>query len=272
MAAEAQRLLKEAEAAKRIHEEDENILEEGPAVVQHAIGFRRNQKMMFRQLKTCALFLDTVINSDVREIKEHLQQQDIQKKLNETRQKWKSLKAECRLQDEELQNVSAILLKFQALETKQQTLRDAIKLHEAKKLQLEVALQQKSQFKESNCSFLDLSEMESVDLPNMTAEIWKRYLSQAELWGEIQHLQNRYAIDWLEEERQLKFLQLIAGSSSNVVCTLYVEPGYPGNGEVKFSSIQENNKLTDTVIKPPQAKPSLSDWLEYLNMLECWKA
>ncbi|XP_072343608.1 uncharacterized protein [Scyliorhinus torazame] len=379
-------LLKEAEAAKRIHEEDDNILEEGPAVVQHAIGFRRNQKMMFRQLKTCALFLDMVKNNDVREIKDNLQQQDIQKKLNETRQKWKRLKAECRVQDEELQNVSAILLKFQALETKQQTLRDAIQLYEAKKLQLEVALQQKSQFKEerkltlakekrqieqaieecslyiskcytliqqaeqtirfltkeggysncmrpcdfhtlsqlhetvksqsgvtilalsenqmtlqfdpralipltllsplvltiiwtmdgrvkleSNCSFLDLSEMESVDLPNITAEIWKRYLSQAELWGEIQHLQNRYAIDWLEEERQLKFLQLIAGSSSNVVCTLYIEPGYPRNGEVKFSSIQENNKLIDTVIKPPQAKPSLSDWLDYLNMLECWK-
>ncbi|XP_041029620.1 uncharacterized protein si:dkey-225f5.4 [Carcharodon carcharias] len=387
LAERARGLLKEAEAAKRIHEEDESISEEGPAVVQHAIGFRRNQKMMFRQLKTCALFLDMVKNSNVKEIKEHVQQQDIQKKLNETRQKWKSLKAECRVQDEELQNISTISWKFQALETKQQALKDAVQLYETKKLQLEEALQQKKlqlqeerkltlakeksqieqaieecslcisrchtlkqeaeqtiqlltkegccsnrtlpcdfhtlsqlhetvksqsgvkvltlsenqitlQFDpralipltqltplvltviwttdgrvkfESNCGFLDLSEMESVDLPNVTAEIWKRYMSQAELWGEIQHLQNRFAIDWLEDERKLKFLQLIAGSSSNVVCTLYVEHGYPGNGEVKLSSIQENNKPIDTVIKPPQAKPSLSDWLEYLNMLECWK-
>eukprot|EP00061_Rhincodon_typus_P017712 g46537.t1 len=287
-------------------------------------GFRRNQKMMFRQLKTCALFLDMVKNNGAKEIKESVQQQDIrcafsclgQKKLNETRQKWKSLKAECRVQDEELQNISTILWKFQALETKQQALREA-------KLQLEEALQQKKlqlqefyetvrnqsgmkvlsvtenqimlqfdpqalipktqltplvltvtwttdrrvkleentlyfnlhkqhfpfHFSQSNCAFLDLSEMDTVDLPNLTAEIWKRYMSQAELWGEIQHLQNRYAIDWLEDERKLKFLQLIAGSSSNVVCTLYVEHGYPGNGEVKLRSIQENNKPIDTVIK-----------------------
>ncbi|XP_067869172.1 uncharacterized protein si:dkey-225f5.4 [Heterodontus francisci] len=387
LAERARGLLKESELAKKIHEVDECVSEEGPAVVQHAIGFRRNQKMMFRQLKTCALFLDMVKNSDVKEIKERIQQQDIQKKLNETRQKWKSLKAECRVQDEELQNISTILQKFQTLETKQQALRDAIQLYEAKKQQLEAALQQiKLQLKEerkltlakekslteqaieectlciskchtsiqqaqqttqlltkkggfsdcihpcdfrtlsrlyetvksqsgvkvltlsenqmtlrfdpralipltqltplvltviwttdgrvkleTNCAFLDLSEMESVDLPNITAEIWKRYMSQAELWGEIQHLQNRYAIDWLESDRKLKFLQLIAGSSSNVVCTLYVEHGYPGNGEVKLSSIQENNKPIETVIKPPQAKPSLSDWLEYLNTLECWK-
>ncbi|XP_078080312.1 uncharacterized protein LOC144500767 isoform X2 [Mustelus asterias] len=373
LAERARGLLKEAEAAKIIHEEDESISEEGPAVVQHAIGFRRNQKMMFRQLKTCALFLDMVKNSDVREIKEHTQQQDLQKKLYETRQKWKSLKAECRAQDEELQNVSAILWKFQALETKQQALRDAIQLYEAKKLQLEEALQQKKlqlheerkltlameknqieraieecslciskchtsiqqaeqaiqlltkdsgcsdsirpsdfltlsqlhetvksqsgatilalsenqmtlQFDpqalipltqlaplvltviwtdgrvklESNCGFLDLSEMESVDLPNVTAEIWKRYMSQAELWGEIQHLQNRFAIDWLEEERKLKFLQLIAGSSSNVVCTLYIEHGYPSNGEVKLSSIQENNKPINTTMK---VRMSMSGYL-----------
>ncbi|XP_078080313.1 uncharacterized protein LOC144500767 isoform X3 [Mustelus asterias] len=369
LAERARGLLKEAEAAKIIHEEDESISEEGPAVVQHAIGFRRNQKMMFRQLKTCALFLDMVKNSDVREIKEHTQQQDLQKKLYETRQKWKSLKAECRAQDEELQNVSAILWKFQALETKQQALRDAIQLYEAKERKLTLAMEKNQieraieecslciskchtsiqqaeqaiqlltkdsgcsdsirpsdfltlsqlhetvksqsgatilalsenqmtlQFDpqalipltqlaplvltviwtdgrvklESNCGFLDLSEMESVDLPNVTAEIWKRYMSQAELWGEIQHLQNRFAIDWLEEERKLKFLQLIAGSSSNVVCTLYIEHGYPSNGEVKLSSIQENNKPINTTMKPPQAKPSLSDWLEYLNSMECWK-
>ncbi|XP_048416638.1 uncharacterized protein si:dkey-225f5.4 [Stegostoma tigrinum] len=386
LVAKARDLLKEAEAVRRIHEDNESLSEEGAAVVQHAIGFRRNQKMMFRQLKTCALFLDMVKNNGVKEIKESVQQ-DVQKKLNETRQKWKSLKAECRVQDEELQNISTILWKFQALETKQQALREAVQLYEVKKLQLEEALQQKklqlqeerkltlaeeknkieqaieecslcisrthiliqqaeqairlltkegtrsdgvcpcdfhklSQFYEtvrnqsgmkllsvtenqitlqfdpqalilktqltplvltvtwttdrrvkleSNCAFLDLSEMDADDLPNLTAEIWKRYMSQAELWGEIQHLQNRYAIDWLEDERKLKFLQLIAGSSSNVVCTLYVEYGYPGNGEVKLSSIQENNKPIDTVIKPPQAKPSLSDWLEYLNTLECWK-
>ncbi|XP_060704870.1 uncharacterized protein si:dkey-225f5.4 [Hemiscyllium ocellatum] len=383
----ARDLLKEAEAVRRIHADNESLSEEGAAVVQHAIGFRRNQKMMFRQLKTCALFLDIVKNNDAKEIKESNQQQDIQKKLNEMRQKWKSLKAECRVQDEELQNISTILWKFQALEAKQQALREAMKLYEAKKQQLEEALQQRklqlqeerkltlaeekikiqqaieecslcisrchtsiqqaeqaiqllakegafnegvhpcdfhalSQFYETvrkqsgmkvlsvaenqivlqfdpqvlipntqlsplvltvtwttdrrvkletNCAFLDLCEMDTVDLPNLTAEIWKRYMSQAELWGEIQQLQNRYAIDWLEDERKLKFLQLIAGSSSNIVCTLYIEHGYPGNGEVKLSSIQENNKPIDTVIKPPQDKPSLSNWLEYLNTLECWK-
>uniref|UniRef100_UPI00398E678C coiled-coil domain-containing protein 157 n=1 Tax=Pristiophorus japonicus TaxID=55135 RepID=UPI00398E678C len=387
MAATARGLLKEAEAAKKIHEEDECATENGPAVVQHAVGFRRNQKMTFRQLKTCAFFLDIVKNSDVKGIQENIQQQNIQMKLTETRQKWKSLKVECRVQEEELQNVSIILQKFQALETKQQALTDAIQLYEAKKQQLEEALQQKKlqlkqeqkltlakekslieqaikecslciskchtsiqqaqqtiqllakkdsltdcvhfcdfhtlsqlyqtmetqsgvkilelpenqvtlQFDpralipltklspleltvvwtmdgrvklETNCAFLDLSEMESVDLRNITAEIWKRYMSQAELWGEIQLLQHRYAIDWLENERKLKFLQSIAGSSSNIVCTLYIEIGYPGNGEVKLSSIQEKNGPIDTVIEPPQAKPSLTDWLEYLNTLECWK-
>ncbi|XP_067825294.1 uncharacterized protein si:dkey-225f5.4 [Heptranchias perlo] len=386
-AASVRGLLKEAEAARKIPEENECVAEDGPAVVQHAVGFRRNQKMMFRQLKTCALFLEVVKNSDAKGIKENIQQQNIQTKLNETRQKWKNLKAEFRLQDEELHNISTILQKFQALETKQQALREAMQLYEAKKQQLEEALHlKKLQLKqerklalakeqslieqaieecslcitkcrtsiqqaqrtvelsakkddfnnrmhpcdphtllelyktvetqsgvkilsfcenqltlqfdprtllpltkltplvltviwttdgrlklETNCAFLNLSGMESVDLPNITAEIWKRYISQAELWGEIQHLQNRYAIDWLEDERKLTFLQSIAGSSSNVICTLYIEHGYPGNGEVKLSSIQEKNRPIDTVIKPLQVKPSLSDWLEYLSTLECWK-
>ncbi|XP_051894735.1 uncharacterized protein si:dkey-225f5.4 isoform X2 [Pristis pectinata] len=379
------RLLKEVEAAKNLPKEEECVTDEGPTVVQHAIGFRRNQKMMFRQLKTCALLLDLVKNSDANGIKEIDQQQDIQRKVNETRQKWKSLKSECRVQEEELQNISTILQKFQALEAKQQALRDAVQLYEAKKQQLEEVVQQKRlqlqeeqklglaeeksvieqgieecslsiskcraliqqaqkavqllarkggfsdsirpcdfhtlsqlhqimetqsgvkvlglcedqvtlQFDpralipltklaplvltitwadngtaklETNCAFLDLSEMESADLPNVTAETWKRYMSQAELWGEIQYLQNRYAIDWLENERKLRFLHSIAGSSSNVVYTLYIEHGYPGDGEVKLSSIQENNRLIDIVTKPPQDKPLLSDWLEYLNNLEC---
>lgn len=381
----AAELLKEVESARNIPKTEECTTEEGPTVVQHAMGFRRNQKMMFRQLKTCALLLDLVKNSDATTIKEITQQQDIQLKVNETRQRWKSLKSESRVQEEELQNISTILQKFQALETKQQTLREAVQLYEAKKQQLEEAaqrkrLQQKEKQKlglgekksqiergieectlsiskcraliqqaqkavqqlarksgfservspcdvrtlsqlqqvlktqsgveilglsedqvrlqfdpcalisltkltplvltvtwtdngaaklETNCAFLDLSEMEFVDLPNVTAEIWKRYMSQAELWGEIQDLQNRYAIDWLEDERKLKFLHWRAGRSSNIVYTLYVEHGYPSDGEVKLCSIQENNCLLELVIKPPQTKPLLADWLEYLNNLEC---
>ncbi|XP_069762190.1 calcium-binding and coiled-coil domain-containing protein 1 [Narcine bancroftii] len=373
-------LLKEVEAAKNIHKEEEWVTEEGPAVVQHTIGFRRKQKMMFRQMKQCALLLDLVKNSDVNAIQEVTQQEDIQLKINKIRQRWKSLKSECQVQEEELQNMSAIMEKFQALEAKQQTLRNAVQLYKAKKQQLEEAAQQKrlklkeeqklglskeiersilecsqslkkcqalmqqaqqevqllaqgvvfnysvrpcdfhtySQLHEilemqsglkvlevcedqvtlqlnpqrlipltklaplvltvnwtdsgtahlkTNCAFLDLSKMESVDLPNITAETCKLYISQAELWAEIQSLQYRYAIDWLEKERKLKFLHSVAGSSSNIVYTLYVEPGYPHNGEIKLSSVRQNKKLIDMVAKPPQDKPLLSDWLEYLNDL-----
>ncbi|XP_059813732.1 uncharacterized protein si:dkey-225f5.4 isoform X2 [Hypanus sabinus] len=402
-------LLKEVEAAKNLSKEEECVTEEGPTVVQHAVGFRRKQKMMFRQLKTCALLLDLVKRSDANGIKEIDQQQDIQLKVNEMRQKWKSLKSECRVQEEELQNMSTILEKFQALEAKEQALKDAIQLYEAKALcrisalvmyrknliiiergflswkkQLEeVAHQKRLQLQkeqklglteeksliekgieecslsiskchaliqqaqqaiqlmarkcgfidsihpcdfhtlshlhqiletqsgvkvlaisedqvtlrfdprllipltkltplvltitwtssetarlETDCAFLGLSDIKSLDLPSITAEIWKRYMSQAELWGEIQDLQNKYAIDWLESERKLRLLRLIASSSSNIIYTLYVEPGYPVDGEVKLYSIQENNRLIDMVIKPPQAKPLLTDWLEYLNNLD----
>ncbi|XP_059813733.1 uncharacterized protein si:dkey-225f5.4 isoform X3 [Hypanus sabinus] len=380
----AGRLLKEVEAAKNLSKEEECVTEEGPTVVQHAVGFRRKQKMMFRQLKTCALLLDLVKRSDANGIKEIDQQQDIQLKVNEMRQKWKSLKSECRVQEEELQNMSTILEKFQALEAKEQALKDAIQLYEAKKKQLEeVAHQKRLQLQkeqklglteeksliekgieecslsiskchaliqqaqqaiqlmarkcgfidsihpcdfhtlshlhqiletqsgvkvlaisedqvtlrfdprllipltkltplvltitwtssetarlETDCAFLGLSDIKSLDLPSITAEIWKRYMSQAELWGEIQDLQNKYAIDWLESERKLRLLRLIASSSSNIIYTLYVEPGYPVDGEVKLYSIQENNRLIDMVIKPPQAKPLLTDWLEYLNNLD----
>ncbi|XP_042199229.1 uncharacterized protein si:dkey-225f5.4 [Callorhinchus milii] len=384
MAVEAIRgLLKEVEVARNLLigcEEDERTVQEEAAVVQHAVGQRRNQKMIFRQQNTFALLLEAVKSIEVKDLDKSVQQRDIKAKLKETTQKWKSLKAECRLQEEEeLQDISELLDKLETLETKKRALGDAIQLYEAKQHQLEEALKQKkirlqqehklwlekevrrleraieecsscitkcrvairelepviqslaergnlnhwlsrlsqtletqSGIKvlsvsgndmilnfdarvlnpvtkllpllitvswtadgrvkiETNCSFLDLLDMATVDLPEMIAEVSKRYISQAELWSEIQCLQQRFAIDWLEERRTLTFLHLPAGSSSHVLYTFLVEPGYPANGGVRLCSVQGQNGAFDTVVQPSSAQPTLCDWLEHLNSVSSLK-
>ncbi|XP_029466909.1 uncharacterized protein LOC115096443 [Rhinatrema bivittatum] len=101
------------------------------------------------------------------------------------------------------------------------------------------------------------------DLKNMTVallEIQQYYQSHAQLLCELQKLKDRYAIDWLPKERKLLYLKATA------VCTLFVQPGYPASGGIQLLSVANPRCSADHLLmKPPQKKPSLSNWLAYLQ-------
>ncbi|XP_043910927.1 uncharacterized protein LOC122788070 [Protopterus annectens] len=99
-----------------------------------------------------------------------------------------------------------------------------------------------------------------INLKNALLEIQHSYISQAELVSEIQRLHDKYAIDWLQEERKLRYLK-----TSSAVYVLSIEPGYPANGQIQLLGLQGSDGIEESAVKPPQENPSLSDWLECLH-------
>ncbi|KAM4605824.1 outer kinetochore KNL1 complex subunit ZWINT isoform 2-T2 [Discoglossus pictus] len=86
------------------------------------------------------------------------------------------------------------------------------------------------------------------------------YRGQARLLMELGALQERFAADWLPDERLLRFLK---GSAQ---FTLHVTPGYPHSGAVQLVSMKGVRPGIDPgTCKPPVETPSLTDWLEYLD-------
>ncbi|XP_026532166.1 ZW10 interactor-like [Notechis scutatus] len=72
-----------------------------------------------------------------------------------------------------------------------------------------------------------------------------------------------FAIDWQPEKRLLHYLK------PSSTCSLYVESGYPDNGQVRLLSIKTQQGTVDvTSYKPPQEKPSLINWLVYLSTMD----
>ncbi|KAJ8251683.1 hypothetical protein GJAV_G00223990 [Gymnothorax javanicus] len=92
-------------------------------------------------------------------------------------------------------------------------------------------------------------------------EITQQYLSQGEMLAEIQDIHSRFAIDWRPDQRLLVFLK-----SASVVCHLCVAEGYPSRGCVSLVSVRgEKGPVNIDSVEPPQANPSLTDWLEFLT-------
>nr|XP_003216707.2 PREDICTED: ZW10 interactor isoform X1 [Anolis carolinensis] len=109
------------------------------------------------------------------------------------------------------------------------------------------------------------------DLPVGTAstirgvvlELQHNFFQQAQLLSEIELLQNCFAIDWQQEKRLLHYLK------PSSTCSLYVEPGYAANGEVRLISVKSQHGTVDvTSYRPPQEKPSLMNWLVYLSTVD----
>ncbi|XP_071981128.1 outer kinetochore KNL1 complex subunit ZWINT isoform X2 [Engystomops pustulosus] len=82
------------------------------------------------------------------------------------------------------------------------------------------------------------------------------YQSYASLLKEMKDLHERFAIDWLPTERKLLFLK------GKKQYSLAIEPGYPTSGGISLLGAEPCNTSD---FKPPLEKPSLSDWLEYLQ-------
>nr|XP_028568911.1 ZW10 interactor-like isoform X1 [Podarcis muralis] len=94
-------------------------------------------------------------------------------------------------------------------------------------------------------------------------ELQNSYFQQAQLLAEIELLHSCFAIDWQQEKRILSYLK------PSSTCNLYVEPGYPASGGISLCSVKVQHGTVDaTSYKPPQERPSLRDWLEYLSAVD----
>ncbi|KAJ8254458.1 hypothetical protein COCON_G00210700 [Conger conger] len=92
-------------------------------------------------------------------------------------------------------------------------------------------------------------------------DIMQRYLSQGEMLAEIQEMHSRFAVDWRPAQRLLVFLK-----SASVVCHLDVGEGYPSAGSASLVSVRgKQGPLNIDALQPPQANPSLTQWLEFLS-------
>ncbi|XP_066474128.1 ZW10 interactor [Tiliqua scincoides] len=100
-------------------------------------------------------------------------------------------------------------------------------------------------------------------IKDIILELQHSYSEQAQLLAEIESLQCSFAIDWQQENRLLRYLK------PSSTCSLYVEPGYPANGGILLLSVKSQHGTVDvTAYKPPQEKPSMQDWLEYLSTVD----
>ncbi|XP_060618708.2 ZW10 interactor [Anolis sagrei] len=94
-------------------------------------------------------------------------------------------------------------------------------------------------------------------------ELQHNFFQQAQLLSEIESLQNCFAIDWQQEKRLLHYLK------PSSTCSLHVEPGYAANGEVRLVSVKNQHGPVDvTSYRPPQERPSLTNWLVYLSTID----
>nr|XP_034996710.1 ZW10 interactor-like isoform X2 [Zootoca vivipara] len=94
-------------------------------------------------------------------------------------------------------------------------------------------------------------------------ELQNGYFQQAQLLAEIELLHSSFAVDWQQEKRILSYLK------PSSTCNLYVEPGYPASGGISLCSVKGQHGTVDaTSYKPPQERPSLRDWLEYLSAVD----
>ncbi|XP_061470298.1 ZW10 interactor-like isoform X1 [Rhineura floridana] len=94
-------------------------------------------------------------------------------------------------------------------------------------------------------------------------ELQHSYSQQAQLLAEIESLQSCFAIDWQQEKRMLSYLKPTSTWS------LYLEPGYPASGGICLCSVKSQHGTVDvTSYKPPQERPSLQNWLEYLSTVD----
>ncbi|KAM9324265.1 outer kinetochore KNL1 complex subunit ZWINT [Gastrophryne carolinensis] len=108
-------------------------------------------------------------------------------------------------------------------------------------------------------------ELQCGTTNHMTAVILELacwYQSHGRLLAEMRELQERFAIDWLQEERKLLLLK---GSTQYTLC---VEPGYPQSGGIRLLSSKGSEQAAVTAhIQPPDERPTLRAWLEYLQSL-----
>ncbi|XP_063964865.1 laminin-like protein lam-2 [Lytechinus pictus] len=109
-----------------------------------------------------------------------------------------------------------------------------------------------------------ISEAISLNDPVLLIrEVNRRLNSHAPVLQEVERLRHQYAIDYVHEERKL---HAMLGSSGQVVCTLTIDNGYPTTGQATLTKIEGNGHHKDiSDYKPPTEKPTMSDWLMYLQ-------
>lgn len=122
---------------------------------------------------------------------------------------------------------------------------------------------------ESNITSFNLEDLweeykdsSTCSLPQLVSRIKARWLSHLPLLAEINCLQSRFAIDWIQKDNMLR---VIVGKGAEIVCSLDIPPTYPHQGQVTLSSILGVAETVRAENLQPHTGSRLEDWVQYLE-------
>ncbi|XP_069137298.1 uncharacterized protein [Argopecten irradians] len=101
------------------------------------------------------------------------------------------------------------------------------------------------------------------DLRQLVTKMQDRWNTLFPLVQEMKNVSDRHAIDWIQDENQLRIL---VGRGGSIMCTLHVPKSYPFSGEItlqKSSNLPSDVKEEDVI--PPSDNRSLQGWVDYLE-------
>ncbi|KAL7988163.1 hypothetical protein Chor_007082, partial [Crotalus horridus] len=229
-------------------------------LAEHSVNTRKTQKLMYTQLQVLKFLLDFL---DSAPRIQDASDSAVRKEMEEAKKQWKALKADYQQQVEAIKGaVPQILAKQEEVQSRARLLEEALQRYRAKELlrerqqQLEqqvVELQDRLQKQQKELECLqgenDMEvELTSPPQPEISAP---RCLKLHLHWGKDGNvtLQARkvgtefywtyFAIDWQPEKRLLSYLK------PSSTCSLFVESGYPANGQIHLLSVKTQQGTVD---------------------------
>ncbi|XP_039196163.1 ZW10 interactor-like isoform X2 [Crotalus tigris] len=241
-------------------------------LAEHSVNTRKTQKLMYTQLQVLKFLLDFL---DSAPRIQDASDSAVRKEMEEAKKQWKALKADYQQQVEAIKGaVPQILAKQEEVQSRARLLKEALQRYRAKKEEVEekartaqkrnlkeqeLLRERQQQLEQRVVELQDRLQKQQKELECLQGEVGEQE-SQARIW---QEKMQSFAIDWQPEKRLLSYLKLSS------TCSLFVESGYPANGQIRLLSVKTQQGTVDvTSYKPPQEKPSLQNWLVYLSTMD----
>jgi len=119
----------------------------------------------------------------------------------------------------------------------------------------------------ANVESLSISDLidaaiERNDFVTMLNRIQTRWWEHIPLFNEIVQLRDKFAIDWLVDQRRLR---LMLGHNGNIICTLGIPLTYPRSGEITLEQVNGVKLHHSLDSYRPKEDISISGWLSYLT-------
>lgn len=108
----------------------------------------------------------------------------------------------------------------------------------------------------------EYSESDIDNLSQLVSRIKARWFSHIPLLSEINNLQHRFAIDWIQKEN---ILRVIVGKGGGIVCSLNIPPSYPHQGQVTLDGVIGSSDSEQAQILEPETGSRLEDWVQHLE-------